>query len=386
MAAPAEELATVQPASRKCDVLVVGAGIAGLTAAEAITRSQPERDLIIVEADRRAGGQIRTTVADGYTFEHGATALTTRRPTTRHLLERLGLVHDPASAGRSHVYSSGALHPVPRTPRELVRSGLISSAAKLRLLMEPVAGRPARAPDESVYELVARRFGDGVARVAATTALQGVTAGDARATSVRAVAPRLYAMDRAAGRAGVLVDGLRSGRTGARSGPCSFPDGGLQRLPEALSTALGARLRLQATVSDLRRDGAAGYVAQLDGAVVHAQHVLLAVPAGRAAALLHDLAPDAAEELAAISTAPLRVIGLGYPRAAFATPPDGVGFLAVPDERLGIIGAIFSSNLFPWQAPAGRVLVRAFLGGTFAPDAVLESTEAAIGRVARVLH
>src|SRR3954468_22569251 len=32
MAAPAEELATVQPASRKCDVLVVGAGIAGLTA------------------------------------------------------------------------------------------------------------------------------------------------------------------------------------------------------------------------------------------------------------------------------------------------------------------------------------------------------------------
>src|SRR6188472_359984 len=119
MPAPAGELAMATPAPRHCDMLVVGAGIAGLAAAEAIVRQQPEVDLMIVEADRRPGGQIRTTVADGYTFEHGPTALTTRRPATGLLLERLGLVQYRAAAGRSYLYSNGALHAVPRTPREL---------------------------------------------------------------------------------------------------------------------------------------------------------------------------------------------------------------------------------------------------------------------------
>ena len=59
------------PPPRTADIVVIGAGLAGLTVAHAILRRAPATRLAVLESAGRAGGQLRTTVARGYTVQHG---------------------------------------------------------------------------------------------------------------------------------------------------------------------------------------------------------------------------------------------------------------------------------------------------------------------------
>jgi protoporphyrinogen/coproporphyrinogen III oxidase len=49
-------------------------------------------------------------------------------------------------------------------------------------------------------------------------------------------------------------------------------------------------------------------------------------------------------------------------------PLDGFGFLVPEVERKHVLGAIFSSSLFPGRAPDGHILLTAFVGGVRNPD------------------
>jgi protoporphyrinogen/coproporphyrinogen III oxidase len=379
-------------------VLVVGAGVAGLTVAYHVATARPDLPIVVVEATGRVGGQIATTTTGGYTVEHGATSLLAHRPETAHLLDRLGLrsrLHSAGAAGRHNfLYIGGALRPVPRSLREAAASPLLSWRGKLRLAAEPLVGRPCTTDCETISEFAARRFGDEFARVIARTALQGITAGDADQTSLRALAPQLAELDRAAGRSGLLAQALRArrrarGRLDGSSGPATFIDGGLRVLPETLARALQGRLRLAAPVRELKQGRLLRYAAELEsGDRMEADQVVLAVPAFQAARLLRQLAPAAARLLDTIPYAGLRMVALGYPRSGFpkAQAPEGLGFLVPPDAALGIIGAIVNSNLFPEQAPPDRVLVRVFAGGVFAPTAADLAHEDALELVASALR
>ena len=129
-----------------CDVIVVGGGIGGLTAAHTIAAECPDASIVVLEATDRPGGQVVTTTAHGYTFEHGATSLMMRGPETSLLVDQLGLrdsLQPAAPAGlRGFFYTGGMLRPLPRTPRAAARSPLLSTTGKLRALAEPLLGRP----------------------------------------------------------------------------------------------------------------------------------------------------------------------------------------------------------------------------------------------------
>jgi protoporphyrinogen/coproporphyrinogen III oxidase len=370
-----------------CDVLIIGAGIAGLTAAVALAEARPDLSVLVVDAADRAGGQIRTTLEDGYTFEHGAGALPVSRPETLELIARAGLEErlepvDPGGTAK-YVYCRGGLHPVPRTPGALVGSSLLSWRGKLRLLAEPLAGWRSRpGEDESVYDFAARRFGHEAARLGAMIALQGVTAGDARVTSLEAIWPRVHALDRGVGRLGLMGHAVRARAPGNRVHPCTFRCGGLQVLTDTLGASLGERLRCRTAVRQLRPSAGNRFAAMLgDGAAIEARQIIVALPPSAAATVLRPLVP-----LEMPAGVPMRVIGLGYPSTAFPEPPPGLGFLTSPGEANGVIGAIVSSNLFPDQAPADRVLIRVFLGGAFAPWIAGEPRDAVVARVERLLR
>jgi oxygen-dependent protoporphyrinogen oxidase len=379
-----------------CDVIVVGGGIGGLTAAHTIAAECPDASIVVLEATDRPGGQVVTTTAHGYTFEHGATSLMLRGPETSLLVDRLGLresLRPAAPAGlRGFFYTGGMLRALPRSPRAAARSSLLSTPGKLRALAEPLLARPNHGREETVYEFAARRFGDEFARVIATTALQAVTGGDARKTSLSAVFPELHDLDASAGRDGLLGALVRSRSEASRTagdgpkGACTFRDGGLQRLVDALALALGNRIRYHAQVRELQHSGEAFAATLASGEVLESRHVVVAVPPSRAALLFSAMAPEASAALLEVRNAGIRVIGLGYTSTSFQNGVPGLGFLVPPGEGKGVLGAIFSSNLFPDQAPADHVLVRAFLGGAFSPGAVDESLDIAVARVQEVLR
>ncbi len=77
---------------------------------------------------------------------------------------------------------------------------------------------------------------------------------------------------------------------------------------------------------------------------------------------------DRLKTLTSISHPPVAVLALGFRREDVAHRLDGFGFLVPDVERRNVLGVIFSSTVFPGRAPAGHVLLTAFVGGVRNPD------------------
>ena len=72
-------------------VVVVGAGITGLTAAFTLSVARPDLEVVVLEADGRVGGKILTTPFAGRPVDCGADAFLARVPEARDLCVELGI-------------------------------------------------------------------------------------------------------------------------------------------------------------------------------------------------------------------------------------------------------------------------------------------------------
>lgn len=377
-------------------MIVVGAGISGLAAAFWASRSGAE--VTVLEAAAAPGGMVGSTRIDGYTFDHGPNGFLANVPDTLALVEALGLA--PAlqaassTAGRRYLYWDGGLRAIPTTPGAFLRSELLSLPGKLRVVSEVMLGRPRRR-EESVHDFIALHFGFEAARVFAGPFVQGITAGDARHLSLDAVFPRLRALEASHGS---LLRGLAATRragppAGAAGGPTltSFRDGGMQRLVDALRDALGDRVLGGAAVTALEPRGRPGSVQAIDvvtaaGDVHSDERVVLAVPAFTAAMLIEAHAPEAAAALTQVRYVDVDVIGLGFDRVDVPHPLDGFGYLIPRGQRARALGVLWSSSVFPDQAPAGKVAMRVMAGGALDPGFASLGDEEAMASVRRDLE
>jgi phytoene dehydrogenase-like protein len=69
----------------RCDVVVVGAGLAGLTAADRLTRAGLE--VIVIESSDGVGGRVRTDQVGGFLLDRGFQVLNTGYPAARRILD-----------------------------------------------------------------------------------------------------------------------------------------------------------------------------------------------------------------------------------------------------------------------------------------------------------
>lgn len=370
-------------------VAVIGGGIAGLTLAHAL-RDAGLDDVVVLEAAARAGGILRTERIDGYLVESGPNGWLDDAPETTSLVSRLGLadrvVRSDELSRRRYVYRRGALHPLPGGPGAFLRSRLLSTAAKLRLLGEPFV-RSHGSPDETVRDFAARRIGVQAADLLADLMVAGVFAGDPRALSMPASFPSVWALE---AEHGGLVRGLVAKARAARKAPrgatrkrgqlVSFA-GGMEDLVEALVDALGSVVQTDAAVKSLDR-GPRGYRVHLEtGVVIEADVAAVCCPADAARRLVESLDGTLATELRGIASPPIAVVALGYEESVLARPLDGFGFLVPRGESLGVLGVLWDSTVFPGRAPAGRVLLRAMLGGARDPRILDRSDDELVGGV-----
>lgn len=352
--------------------VVVGAGIAGLTAAF----RAPHRDVVVLEGSDRLGGCVRTIREDGLVLEAGPNTLRTGEAADR-LLADLGLTVDLITAdGRAPRYLVRGGRPravVPGPPG--LFTGAISFGGKLRLLGEPfVARRPDGLDDESVASFFARRFGAEAARQLAGPIVSGVYADDPATLSVRSAFPSLWDAE---GRAGSVVKGLMSGGKGKeKKGPRYRPRTvnfrtGLTALIEALQRRLeaeGARIESNARASRIEGGpGAPWRVVTVDGRSFEAERLLLTLEAPKLAALLGDRLPRSGARLAALAYSRVSVALMAF-EVADADAPVGFGTLIPRGEGFRALGILYLSSLFPGRNPAGLAILTAFLGGALEPD------------------
>jgi protoporphyrinogen/coproporphyrinogen III oxidase len=350
-------------------IAVVGAGVAGLTAARDLTDAGHE--VVVLEGADEVGGKLRRRAVGGVVVDVGAEAMLNRRPEGVDLARALGLeVVHPTGAG-SRVWTRGALRPLPRSLMgapldldQLADSGVLTPEGLARAREErvlPVEG------DVTVGDLVAARFGDEVTDRLVEPLLGGVYAGRAREISARAATPQLVAL---AARGSILAqaDSLPGSDVPVFAGL----RGGMAGLVDALADGLD--VWTGAPVRELVRLASGGFEARFARTSTTVEGVVLATPAAPTAKLLTELAPEAARELAAIEYASVAVVTLAF-RAADVpalAETDASGFLVPPVDGRRIKASTFSFAKWGWvrEAGEGLLLLRTSVGRHREADAL----------------
>ncbi|MDP9982502.1 phytoene dehydrogenase-like protein [Pseudarthrobacter oxydans] len=315
-----------------CDVLVVGAGLAGLQCARELQAAG--REVQVWEASDDVGGRIRTDRVDGFLVDRGFQVLNPAYPAVRRWVDVEALALQSFGAGlRVRRQDSLAVlaHPVrePGLILQTLRSGLLhprAVAGLLRWAAPAFAGhRRHRGSDVPLRQALDRAGCAGELRRAVDQFLAGVLLEDEGSTS------NDFALQ--------LVRVFATGVPG-------LPRDGMQALPRQLADTLTTPVRTSTRVESINPDGDSFLVTAADSRL-RASHVVLAADPVNAARLAGGDVPAMKGVLThwfAADTAPSAVDMLHVDARAHPGGP--------------LVNAAVISNAAPSYAPAGRHLIQ----------------------------
>jgi protoporphyrinogen/coproporphyrinogen III oxidase len=355
------------------DVAVIGGGISGLCAAWQL--SQLGISFTLYESSSRLGGMMGTERRNGYLLERGPSTLLATSPRITALVTALGLndriVLPSAAAKRRYIVKRGRLEALPRSPLEALRTPLLSTAGKLRVLAEPFVRARREAGQESLANFVSRRLGGEVLDYFVNPFVGGIYAGDPERLSVEHAFPKLFQLEQEYGSLirGAVLGAPKRAHSADKSKPnarmFAFDDG-MQVLIDALSRTMYGAIRAGQAAAGVERTSAGWRIEFEHGRPVEHNAVLLCAPAHRIGRWLSSAGTDLSP-LRSIDYPPIVRVVLGFKRNQVAHPLDGFGALIPATEAFHSLGVFFSSSVFPNRAPDGHVGITVFAGGARRP-------------------
>lgn len=336
---------------------IVGAGITGLALARELGRRGVDR--VVLEADDRPGGVIRSGCVEGRVLEWGPQRGRMVADLARHV-EELGLADEVILAPEGlplYVYAAGRLREVPFGVWDFVRGDLLSVPAKLRMALEVFTRGPD--PEETVEAFFVRKVGRQAYDRIVGPLYGGLYASDP-ADMIVGLSLGHVLREFGVKRSLLLRLLSRGGRIDAPAA-CSFTDG-MQAVTDALYAAEAANVRLSTPVRSIRRGASGRWAIDAAGETIEVDDVVVTCPAGPASEILADCAPEAARAIGSLNYNPLAVVHL-----LADTDLEGLGYQVSLAEDLATRGVTWNDSLF------GRDrLYTVYLGGAKNPGVVEE--------------
>ncbi len=355
------------------DVIIIGAGISGLSVSHFIKKMKPGVRVLLLEKDSRPGGVVRSFNQDGYLAEWGPHGFLDNTVESRELLVDTGLDKEiqkaPLADFVRYICLDGKLALIPQNPKKIIASSLIPITAKLRVLADlwkkPVV------EEQTVSQWVAYRFGRSLLPFA-DAVFTGTYAGDFERLSIDAVMPGVRAIEQ---ESGSVIRGLLQKRTQkkVRNGGnerkglpamVSFAQG-MERLPRALAEKTPIIFNTAAKGIN-QHDGI--WEVMTEGKKYLANSLVLALSVNQTLALLETVIDKEEQKPPVLKVPEANIANVVMGFTSEANIPFGFGYLAPEQEKRFSLGALFSSHMFQGRAPEGHVLLEALVGGRRHPD------------------
>ena len=300
-------------AARSAEVLIVGAGLAGLSAA--LSLQAAGKDVLVVESSDRAGGRVASDLIDGFICDRGFQLINARYPALQEqdVIKELDFIQAPRVI---EVSLGEKRHPIgdPRQAPWTVLNRETGSISEKIALLRFIAGKAK--PGQSIAEAL-RNTGTCYDRVLRPF-LQGVFLTDPE--NVDAVYGR------------TIVKSFVNGQPGV-------PRKGVGELPKALAK------RVENIVYNAQVERIEKKSVKTNNGTYTAEKILIATDATTATQLL------------GLTEVP-RMAGCITWYHATSHNPSGTGYLVVDGQRRGpIINTVVISDISKNYAPTGQNLI-----------------------------
>ncbi|WP_338684087.1 flavin monoamine oxidase family protein [Streptomyces acidiscabies] len=363
LAATATGTASAQAATatRDVDVAIVGAGLAGLTAARDLVAAG--KTVVVLEARDRVGGRVlNLKLANGGVTEGGGEFIGPTQTRMKALADSLGVdTFATYNTGNNLLYkdgkktpyaTDGALGSVPPVDLAGLANAAIVQASLNDMAKQVPVDAPWSAPKADEWDR--QTFETWLRANAVVPSAKFLL--DVACTSIFSAEPRelslLFVLYYIAGAGDANNPGTLERLTETAKGAQELRFvGGSQQVPVKLAATLGDRVVLNAPVRSIAKSGSR-YVVSADGATVTASRVIVAVPPPLAARITYDpLMPAARDQL----TQRLPMASVAKAIAVYDTPfwrADGLNGQVVSDS--GVISSTFDNS--PPDASFGALM------------------------------
>ena len=180
----------------KYDVVIVGAGLTGLTAGFYLSKSG--KKVLLFETADRPGGVINSVREDGFLYETGPNTGVLSSVELVKLFDDLGdrcnLESANPVANSRWIWKGGRWHALPGGLKQAVTTPLFTWGDKFRILAEPFRRR-GHDPLESVASLVRRRMGRSYLDYAVDPFISGIYAGNPEHLVTKYALPKLHNLE-----------------------------------------------------------------------------------------------------------------------------------------------------------------------------------------------
>lgn len=368
-------------------IVVIGGGIAGLSAAYYARKNIPDSSVTLIESDSHWGGKIitdRVSFAGGqFIIEGGPDTFLATKPWGVALCKELGLAERLHGTNpdqkNTYVLNKGRLLPlpdglammIPTNVEAILKTRLVSWFGKTRMGLDFLLPAKAVNGDESLGAFVSRRLGREAYENLIEPLMSGIYAGDGDQLSLASTFPYLRDLESKYGSLarGALQMRKQSNGKAVQGSRSAFltPTTGLAEIVEALVESLessGATLRLNTRASRLSRHlELESWNVELDsGESLQADSIILATPAYVSGALLASFDPELASALQSIPYASTATVSLTYRLSDIPRALDGYGYVIPRREGRKALACTWTSTKFPHRAPDGYALIRVFVG------------------------
>ena len=366
-------------------IIIIGGGIAGLSAAYCAQKNAPDANITLLEAGASWGGKItthRVPFDDGdFIIEGGPDTFLATKPWGVALCKELGLgdrLHGTNQKQKNtYVLHRNKLQPlpdglammIPTNIPSIIKSELVSWPGKIRMGIDFLLPNQNGHHDESLGNFVSRRLGREAYENLIEPLMSGIYAGDGDKLSLQSTFPYLHDLE---AKYGSLARGAlkmrqgmaaRGGKTQGSRSAFLTPTTGLAEMVEALVSRLQtADLRLSAPVSKISNIDSRYLVELETGEALEADSVILATPAPVSGSLLASFNPELATVLNSISYASTATVTLAYKQSDLSRELDGYGYVIPRREGRRALACTWTSTKFPHRAPEGYALIRVFVG------------------------